>query len=247
MLDDYVRHAGPAFAIMALHRGARDGALEGAPPLELLLAGPLFALALYQRYAYRSVLGDARRRDRRPDAACATTARSRPTCRRRSATRPADSRGAGDARHRRLQGHQRPVRAPGRRRGAALGRRGARASSGGDRLLPRRRRGVRRAAARALDGAARRWCRSTGPRAAGAHRLPARRAGHDQRRHRRLPRDGRRRGELLRVADSALYWAKNHGKGRSCVVHAGHRARSAAPARSPRRPSATPACAPPRA
>ncbi len=25
------------------------------------------------------------------------------------------------------------------------------------------------------------------------------------------------RGELLRVADSALYWAKNHGKGRSCL------------------------------
>jgi hypothetical protein len=48
-----------------------------------LLAGPLFALALYQRYAYRSVVAT---RDAETDAltaASATTARSRPICARR--------------------------------------------------------------------------------------------------------------------------------------------------------------------
>jgi diguanylate cyclase (GGDEF)-like protein len=56
MLDDYVRHAGPAFAIMCFIAALATALWKVLPQLELLLAGPLFALALYQRYAYRSVL-----------------------------------------------------------------------------------------------------------------------------------------------------------------------------------------------
>lgn len=56
MLDDYVRHAGPAFGIMAFIAALATALWGVAPTLELLLAGPLFALALYQRYAYRAVL-----------------------------------------------------------------------------------------------------------------------------------------------------------------------------------------------
>ena len=56
MLEDYVRHAGPAFAIMAFIAALATALWRVSPLLELLLAGPLFALALYQRYAYRTVL-----------------------------------------------------------------------------------------------------------------------------------------------------------------------------------------------
>jgi len=56
MLDDTLRHAGLAFAIMAFIAALATAPLAGAPTLELLLAGPLFALALYQRYAYRTVV-----------------------------------------------------------------------------------------------------------------------------------------------------------------------------------------------
>jgi diguanylate cyclase (GGDEF)-like protein len=56
MLDDYVRHAGPAFAIMCLIAALAAALWKVLPQLELLLAGPLFALALYQRYAYCSVV-----------------------------------------------------------------------------------------------------------------------------------------------------------------------------------------------
>ncbi len=56
MLDDYVRHAGPAFVVMAFISALATALWRLAPTLELLLAGPLFALALYQRYAYRTVL-----------------------------------------------------------------------------------------------------------------------------------------------------------------------------------------------
>jgi diguanylate cyclase (GGDEF)-like protein/putative nucleotidyltransferase with HDIG domain len=56
MLDDYVRHAGPAFAIMAFISALATALWQISATLELLLAGPLFALALYQRYAYRSLL-----------------------------------------------------------------------------------------------------------------------------------------------------------------------------------------------
>ena len=65
ILDDYVRHSGPAFAIMAFIAALATSLWMVNPRLELLLAGPLFALALYQRYAYRSVMAT---RDAETDA-----------------------------------------------------------------------------------------------------------------------------------------------------------------------------------
>jgi diguanylate cyclase (GGDEF)-like protein/putative nucleotidyltransferase with HDIG domain len=65
MLEDYVRHSGPAFAIMAFIAALATSLWMINPRLELLLAGPLFALALYQRYAYRSVMAT---RDAETDA-----------------------------------------------------------------------------------------------------------------------------------------------------------------------------------
>jgi diguanylate cyclase (GGDEF)-like protein/putative nucleotidyltransferase with HDIG domain len=56
MIEDYVRHSGPAFGIMAFIAALATSLWKVGPLLELLLAGPLFALALYQRYAYRSVM-----------------------------------------------------------------------------------------------------------------------------------------------------------------------------------------------
>jgi diguanylate cyclase (GGDEF)-like protein/putative nucleotidyltransferase with HDIG domain len=56
IVDDNVRHSGPAFVIMACIAGVAASLWLIRPQLEVLLAGPLFALALYQRYAYRTVL-----------------------------------------------------------------------------------------------------------------------------------------------------------------------------------------------
>jgi len=65
MLEDYVRHSGPAFAIMAFIAALATSLWMVNPRLELLLAGPLFALALYQHYAYLSVMAT---RDAETDA-----------------------------------------------------------------------------------------------------------------------------------------------------------------------------------
>jgi len=56
LLEDYIRHSGPASAIMALISALAAALWNISPILELLLAGPMFALALYQRYAYRTVI-----------------------------------------------------------------------------------------------------------------------------------------------------------------------------------------------
>jgi diguanylate cyclase (GGDEF)-like protein/putative nucleotidyltransferase with HDIG domain len=56
VLEDNIRHSGLAFAIMGFIAGLAASLWRIRPPLEVLLAGPLFALALYQRYAYRTVL-----------------------------------------------------------------------------------------------------------------------------------------------------------------------------------------------
>src|SRR5262249_36852736 len=64
MLEDYVGHAGPAFAIMSCISALATALWKLWPPLELLLAGPLVALALYQSYAYRSLVA---RRDAETD------------------------------------------------------------------------------------------------------------------------------------------------------------------------------------
>ncbi len=216
MLDDYVRHAGPAFAIMCLISALAAALWKVLPQLELLLAGPLFALALYQRYAYRSVAREARRRDRRADAAAATTARSRPASRRRS-TRPRsgpvalamldidDFKSINDQ-----FGH--PVGDEVLNSVADA----LRDELGGDRcyrvggeefavLMP----GLDAARrARCSTGCTPGWRAPTAPTARRS-RISAGIAIY--------PESAGSRDELLRVADSALYWAKNHGKGRTCL------------------------------
>jgi diguanylate cyclase (GGDEF)-like protein/putative nucleotidyltransferase with HDIG domain len=52
----YLRHPGPAFAIMAFISALSVSLWKVDPPLELLLAGPVFALALYLRSSYRTVI-----------------------------------------------------------------------------------------------------------------------------------------------------------------------------------------------
>ncbi len=51
---DHLRHSGPAFAIMAFIAALAVALWTVSPPLLGLLAGPVFALALFQRYALRS-------------------------------------------------------------------------------------------------------------------------------------------------------------------------------------------------
>ncbi len=65
IVEDNLRHSGPAFLIMACIAGLAASLWKIRPQLEVLLAGPLFALALYQRYAYRTVLAT---RDAETDA-----------------------------------------------------------------------------------------------------------------------------------------------------------------------------------
>jgi diguanylate cyclase (GGDEF)-like protein/putative nucleotidyltransferase with HDIG domain len=52
----YVRDSGPAFLIMTFISALAVSLWKVDPPLELLLAGPVFALALYLRSSYRTVL-----------------------------------------------------------------------------------------------------------------------------------------------------------------------------------------------
>jgi diguanylate cyclase (GGDEF)-like protein len=56
LIEGYFAHSGPAFGIMAFIAALATSLWLVDPMLELLLAGPLFALVLYQRYAYRSVV-----------------------------------------------------------------------------------------------------------------------------------------------------------------------------------------------
>ena len=65
LLIDNIRHSGPVFVIMAFIAGLAASLWVIRPQLEVLLLGPLFALVLYQRYAYRSVLAT---RDAETDA-----------------------------------------------------------------------------------------------------------------------------------------------------------------------------------
>ncbi len=65
VLMQNVRHSGPVFLIMAFIAGLAASLWLIRPDLELLLAGPLFALVLFQRYAHRSALAT---RDAETDA-----------------------------------------------------------------------------------------------------------------------------------------------------------------------------------
>ena len=199
------------------------------PQLELLLAGPLFALALYQRYAYRSVLA---KRDAETDGL---------TLLRNHRAFQADIQealGATDGEPVALAmldiddfksindqfGHPvgDEVLQLGRPRRCASELGGERCYRvGGEEfavLMPgagRRRRGAADRPAARTPGAHR--LRRTARRSASAPASPS------------YPEMADTRGELVRVADSALYWAKNHGKGRSCLYTPQHRAHPVAP------------------
>jgi diguanylate cyclase (GGDEF)-like protein len=54
VVTDHLRHSGPAFAIMAFIAALAVALWTVSPPLLGLLAGPVFALALFQRYALRT-------------------------------------------------------------------------------------------------------------------------------------------------------------------------------------------------
>ena len=189
-----------------------------SPILELLLAGPLFALALYQRYAYRTVI--ATRQAETDGLTLLGNHRSFHTDLREALTGRGRGRGAagpGAGRHRRLQVDQRPLRPPGGRPGAADAGRLAARRVRDRRHLPDRRRGVRAAPAGASTSTQRTTlssgCTSGSGRPSFAHGEPVTvSAGIAA-----YPASAADREELLRVADSALYWAKDHGKNRSCV------------------------------
>ncbi len=54
VIVDHLRHSGPAFAIMAFIAALAVALWAAAPALLILLAGPVFAVALLQRYALRT-------------------------------------------------------------------------------------------------------------------------------------------------------------------------------------------------
>jgi diguanylate cyclase (GGDEF)-like protein/putative nucleotidyltransferase with HDIG domain len=55
LLGEHARNSGPAFVIMAFIAGLATSLWKISPPLEILLAGPLFALALYQKNVFRTL------------------------------------------------------------------------------------------------------------------------------------------------------------------------------------------------
>ncbi len=217
IVDDNLRHSGPAFVIMACIAGVAASLWIVRPQLEVLLAGPLFALALYQRYAYRTVLAT---RDAETDALT----------------------GLGNHRAFQIHLHQSLALAASTRASVSLciidlddfksinDRYG---HPVGDQVLQRLADLLREAFgggsafriggeefAVVLSGAT---VEQANPRLERLHHrlwqtsfvhgeqvtVSAGIAGY--------PQNADSRDELLKVADGALYWAKNHGKNRSCI------------------------------
>ena len=181
---------------------------QRSPFLSAALVGPLLAIALYQRSTFRELramrlaltdpltgLGNHRhfhdRLERELEARSARATRS-----------------PLPARHRRLQADQRPLRPPGRRQGARASwrRASARAAKPSGSAATSSRSSCPDATRKARASRPRRSSRAS-PRSTSSPPAPSRSAPASRRSRARAERD-----ELVRRADSALYWAKEYGK-----------------------------------
>jgi diguanylate cyclase (GGDEF)-like protein len=211
---DNIRHTGPAFVIMAFLAALAALLWTLEPPAMLLLAGPLFALALYQRSALVSTL--ALRSALTDSLTGLGNHRSYETVLRDALERPVerdqslslclidvdDFKGIND-----VYGHQVGDQVL-VELSTILARADARAYRfGGDEFALITEGGAEQAQAVVeriyADVAATRF----------AHGQPLRASvGIGS-----FPEHARSLEELQRIADTALYWAKHHGKNRSCV------------------------------
>ena len=217
ILIDNVRHSGPVFVIMTFLAGLAASLWMMRPQLEVLLVGPLVALVLYQRYAYRSLLAT---RDAETDALTGLgNHRGFHTDLREALELAADTRTSVtlclidldnfksiNDRFGHPVGDQVLVTVAGILR-RELGAAGAYRVGGEEFAVIMAGRFEREAYAE-LEHLHRRLARTTF-----AHGEPVTVsvgiAG--------FPHSGRDRDELLNVVDAALYWSKNHGKNRSCI------------------------------
>ncbi len=217
LMIDNVRYSGPVFVLMTFIAGLAASLWMIRPELEVLLAGPLVALVLYQRYAYRSVVAT---RDAETDALTglgnhrgfhtdlhaalelAATTRTPVTL----ALIDLDNFKSINDRFGHPVGDQVLVTVAGVLRRVLGGAAAYRV--GGEEFAVILAGRFEREAYAELEQLHQRLAR-----ASFVHAEPVTvSAGIAS-----FPSSGEDRDRLLAVADAALYWAKNHGKNRSCI------------------------------
>ena len=217
LLIDNIRHSGPVFVIMAFIAGLAASLWVIRPQLEVLLLGPLFALVLYQRYAYRSVLatrdaetdaltglGNHRgfQTDLREALALAASTRTPVTL----CLIDLDNFKSINDRFGHPVGDQVLVTVADILRGELGAFGGYRV--GGEEFAVIMAGKFEREAYAELEHLHRRLSQSAfvhGEQVSVSAGIAS------------FPRSAADRDELLKVVDAALYWAKNHGKNRSCI------------------------------
>jgi diguanylate cyclase (GGDEF)-like protein len=216
MLDDYVSHAGPAFLVMGFIAALATALWRLSPVLELLLAGPLFALALAQRYAYRTVVattaaetdGLTGLRNHRAFQDDLAGAMGEPGARGALVSMDIDDFKSINDRFGHPAGDEVLVQLADIVR-EHFGREASYRVGGEELTLLFQGRNAEEAreAVEALHTTLRATIFPHGDRVSMSVGVAA------------FPEMGTDRDRLLRAADSALYWAKNHGKARTCVFH----------------------------